>query len=116
MNEFLPRERFRFVDLWSNGTDCALVKIDTGHRLLNLERSPLARFWIDMVPIVKAEGHIAVFLCFKDDHIVQRMDGARAMKIPSPRLGAKLANCSSTVPLAIACRRTPGVVEGFRPA
>ncbi len=77
MDQLLPRKRLGLVYLGRHGTNGTLLKIDAGHRLLNLERSTLARLGIDMVPVVETKRDIAVFLNFENHHITQGMNGPR---------------------------------------
>ena len=67
----LAQHRLQLIHHWHHRTNCLLCKINAGHRLINLQRSMLAAPGINMVPVVKAKCHIAVFLYFKDHHVAQ---------------------------------------------
>ena len=76
IKEPLPQHRLYLIHHWHHWTDGTLRKINTGHRLINLQRPGLASLGINMVPVVKTKRHVAVFLHFKDYHITQRMNGS----------------------------------------
>jgi len=74
MDQLLPRQRLGLVDLGSNGTNDALLKIDAGQRLFDLERPALAGLGINVVPVVETKGDVAVFLNFENHDIPQGMN------------------------------------------
>ena len=71
MKESLAMDGISFLHLWRSRLNRTLVKIDTGHRLIDLQGPWLVGRGIDMVPIEKTESHIAVFLHFKNHDITQ---------------------------------------------
>jgi hypothetical protein len=56
-------------------TDRAFVEVDAGNRLLDLERSRLARLGVDPIPVVQAKCDVAIFLHFEHHHVVERVNG-----------------------------------------
>src|ERR1700722_6904112 len=64
--KLLPQDRGHLLDHRWERRDRTLVDIDAGECLIDLQRPRLARLGIDVVPIVEAKCHIAVFLHFKD--------------------------------------------------
>ena len=75
IKEPLSQHRLYLIHHWRHRTDGTLRKINTGHRLIDLQGSRLAGLGINMVPVVKAKRHVAVFLHFKDHHVAQRVNG-----------------------------------------
>ena len=71
MKEGLAMDGISFLHLRRSRLNRTLRKIDTGHRLIDLQGPWLVGRWIDMVPIEKPESHIAVFLDFKNHDITQ---------------------------------------------
>jgi hypothetical protein len=69
--ELFSVDRISFPHLRRERLDGTLRKIDAGHRLIDLERSSLMSLGIDVVPVEKPEGHVAVFLNFKNHDVPQ---------------------------------------------
>ena len=67
--EPLSQHRLQLFHHRRHRTYGALRKINAGDRLIDLQRSRLARLGINVVPIVKTKRHIAVFLHFENDKV-----------------------------------------------
>ena len=78
--KLLPQDRGHLLDHRWERRDGALVEIDADERLIDLQRPMLTCLGIDVVPVVEAKRHVTVFLHFKDDHVVQRVNRARPHK------------------------------------
>ena len=74
MDQLLPGKRLGFVDLRRNGTNGTLLKIDAGHRLIDLQRPPLSGLGINVIPVVETKSHVAVFLNLENHDIAQGMN------------------------------------------
>jgi hypothetical protein len=53
------------------------LEVDAGQGLIDLQGARTIRLGIDVVPVEKAEGYVAIFLNLKNHHVTQRMDGSR---------------------------------------
>ena len=73
----LAQRRGRLYDPRYYGTDYNLHIINASERLIDLQRPMLACLGIDMIPVVKTKGHVAVLLYFKNYNVVQGVDGSR---------------------------------------
>ena len=73
--ESLSPYRQNFLLHRRHRTDCDLLEIDAGNRLLNLQRSMLACPGVDAIPVVQTKRDIAVFLHLEHHKAAERVNG-----------------------------------------
>ena len=66
----LAQDRRHLLHHRHDRADLNLRKINASQRLIDLQRPVLPCFRIDVIPVVKAKCHVAVFLDLKNNHVV----------------------------------------------
>ena len=92
-------------------------KIDAGKRLIHLERSRLARLCVNVIPVIQAERHVAVFLNLEHhDVAAQRVNRSSRQEDGVAGLGSEVCETVRQPSVRDRLPEAGFVSPGLRPA